>query len=204
MNIWQEIKKLFVFDFRFSMSNIPALVVLALIYPAYKLLPAECGYENGLVENYQLMLLFFGCFIWVLAPKYRKLFILVALIFLVMAGREMSFGRVLFYAVPGVPNTFAPWSEVWYEPYLFPAALVYGAGCTVFFFAGKIYKQIYSLLAESRIPVWNMVLFVVLSIGTNILDRHCESMLIEEIVEFSAYTTLFMTVALYAFNPVKR
>ncbi len=204
MNWFQEIKKLFAFDFRFSLSNIPVLTLLALLYPAYKLLPPECGYENGVIENYQLMVLFFGCFFWVLVPKYRKLFILAALIYLVMAGREISFGRVWFYAVPGMPNAFYGWDQVWYEPYLLPASIVYGVICAVLFFAGKIYKELYSLLTETKIPVWNIVLFVLLSVTTHILDKHCSNYILEEGVEFAAYTALFMTTALYAFNPVKR
>ena len=204
MNIIKQIKEFIVFDFHFNLSNIPAIAVLLLLYPAVMLLPERCGYENELIENYQLLIVFFGCFLWTLTPRYRHLFIFAALIFFTMALREVNTGRALFYAVPGKPNEFYSWDHIWYAPYRLPAGIIYAAVCTVYFFAAKIYRQIFELLAATRIPVWNILIFVVCWAGADILDKFCDNLILEEGVELAAYVSLLMTVCLYAFNPVKR
>ena len=89
-------------------------------------------------------------------------------------------------------------------PYRLPAGIIYGIGCAVFFFAGKVYKELGDLLAATRIPVWNVVLFLILTVASDLLDKFCPSMILEEGVELAAYVVLFMTLCLYAFNPIRR
>ena len=204
MGIIQKIKTFIAFDFHLSSSTVPALVVLILLYPAVLLLPEKCGYENELIENTQLMIIFFSCFIWCIVPEKRNLFIFAALIMFTLALREVNTGRTLFYAVPGEVNAFYGWDKVWYAPYRLPAGIIYGIGCAVFFFAGKVYKELGDLLAATRIPVWNVVLFLILTVASDLLDKFCRSLILEEGVELAAYVVLFMTLCLYAFNPIRR
>lgn len=202
--IIQNIRKLIAFDFHFNLSCVPVIAVLLLLYPAVMLLPERCGYENELIENTQLVVIFFGCFIWCLVPERRKLFLLVALIYFALAVREVSSGRVLFYAIPGSPNEFYGWDKVWYAPYRLPAGIIYGGICAALFFFGKVYKEIASLLERTKIPVINLILLAVLLLASDLLDKFCSSLILEEGVELAAYVTLLMTTCLYAFAPVRR
>ncbi|MBE6390012.1 MAG: hypothetical protein E7043_07575 [Lentisphaerae bacterium] len=202
-DIIKKVRSFITLDFHFNLSNIPVLVVLLLLYPAVLLLPEKCGYENELIENYQLMILFFGCFLWTLVPKYRHLFIFAALIFFAMALREVNTGRALFYAVPGKPNEFYGWDHVWYAPYRLPAGIIFALICAVYFFTAKIYRQIFDLLETTKIPVWNIVLILICWIGADVLDKVCDNLILEEGVELAAYVAIFMTSVLYAFAPIK-
>ena len=47
------------FDFNFYKSAILPLLVLLAVIPCVKFLPVEYGYENGLLENLQMLTLLF-------------------------------------------------------------------------------------------------------------------------------------------------
>ena len=204
MNCWNEIKKWIAFDWKPHASCIPALVILLLLWPAVQFLPERCGYENELIENFQMFILFFCCFIWTLQKEYRKLFVFAALIFFFMMCREVNFGRALFFPDPVIPNKFLRWNKIWYAPYVGPGIALYGAICVIFFFAGKVYKQALALLASTRIPVWNVVSILVYWFGAALLDKTCDNLILEEGVELAAYVAIFATVCCYAFAPSKR
>lgn len=204
MDITGKIKDLLAFDFHFNLSNIPALIVLLLLYPAVLLLPEEAGYENGLIENYQLLILLAGCFIWTIIPEYRHLFVMVGVIFFAMAVREVNSGRALFYAIPGRPNAFYSWDHIWYAPYRTPAVLLAVLICAVYFFKAKIYREIEKLLSCTAIPVWNLLICGMCFIASAVLDKACNDLILEETVELAAYISLFMIACVYAFNPCVR
>lgn len=204
MNYWNEIKKLIAFDFKPYSSCIPTLVILFLLWPAAVYLPERCGYENELIENFQMFILFFCCFLWTFQKKYRKLFVFAALIFFFMMCREVNFGRALFYPHPDIPNKFLRWEHIWYAPYVGPGIAVYGIGCALFFFAGKVYKQALELLASTRIPVWHVVSILICWAGAAVLDKLSDNLILEEGIELGAYIAIFATACHYAFTPSKR
>ena len=204
MKVVDILKKFIAFDFKPHAGNIPLLVVLALLCPAAAMLPERCGYENELIENFQMLILFFCCFLWTLQKEYRKLFFFAALIFFFMMCREVNFGRCLFYPDPVVPNKFLRWNKIWYAPYVGPAIALYGTGCVIFFFAGKVYKQMFSLLASTRIPVWHVVSVLACAVGSAVLDKVSHNLILEEGVELAMYVAIFATASHYAFAPSKR
>lgn len=204
MNILTEIRKFIAFDFKFHASCIPVFVILLLLWPAAVYLPERCGYENELIENFQMFILFFCCYLWTLQKKYRKLFVFAALIFFFMMCREVNFGRALFFPDPVIPNKFLRWNKIWYAPYVGPGIAIYGMICVIFFFVGKVYKQVFELLTTTRIPVWHIVSILICWAGAAVLDKVCDNLILEEGVELGAYVAIFATACHYAFMPSER
>lgn len=199
----KEQKKLTAFDFKPYGSCI-AILLLLLLWPAAAMLPKKYGYQNGIFENLQMLVLFACCFLWLFQKKHRKLYIFAALIFFFMICSEMHFGRTLFYPHPSIPNKFLSWKRIWYAPYVTPGITVYCVLTAVFFFIGKVWKQFLELLTSTRIPVWHILLIIISSTGAVLLDRYTSHLVLEESIEFIAYTAIFATSYYYAFPPSVR
>ena len=76
------------------------LTALAII-PAVMFLPERCGFENGVIENIQLAVLFIGMF-FALRPKTdKKFFYFITMVLGILFIREVNCGRTIFFAIPG-------------------------------------------------------------------------------------------------------
>ena len=72
-----------------------AILVAILIMPCIMFLPKEFGYENGLLENLQLIALFIGGY-WAYRSKTdKKFFYFVIMVIGILVLREINTGRVL-------------------------------------------------------------------------------------------------------------
>lgn len=77
------------------------LFALAII-PLSAVLPAYISWENGPLEDFQVLLLISGCLISLYFYKqspqsrFRKMWLTISGLFLLLTGRELSWGRVFF------------------------------------------------------------------------------------------------------------
>ena len=70
-------------------------------------LPVEYGYENGILENLQLMALFVGAFFAFRSKIDKKFFYFVILVISILLLREVNCGRTIFFPVP-----LPAWAEI--------------------------------------------------------------------------------------------
>lgn len=93
-------ERLFYFSVN-SAKYFSILFALAII-PLSAILPASISWENGPLEDFQVLLLFSGCLIslyfYKQAPhsRFRKMWLTTSGLFLLLTGRELSWGRVFF------------------------------------------------------------------------------------------------------------
>lgn len=86
----------------FKNSIYLSIVWLILLTPLIKFLPDYLAYENSLVENTQILLLFIGMLMAAYNSKnfkniqMKRAWLSVCLGFILMIGRELSWGRVFF------------------------------------------------------------------------------------------------------------
>lgn len=85
-------------------------------------LPVSAGLENGPIEWFQVIVLVLGIpFFWYTSSKpyisenQRRLLLLSIPIWLILIGRELSWGRVFY---PIGEDEFVPLNFFWYGPYL--------------------------------------------------------------------------------------
>lgn len=77
------------------------LFALAII-PLSAALPASISWENGPLEDFQVILLFSGCLLGLYYYKqsqhsrFHKMWLTISGLFLLLTGRELSWGRVFF------------------------------------------------------------------------------------------------------------
>lgn len=191
-NMWKRA------DFRLHPAAQIALLVAAVSVPLGVWMPEWFGYENGPVENVQLLVLAFGVYFCCSARNHRPLFAVVAMLLVILALREVNCGRTLFFAKPGMINEFYKWKEI---PYGWLARVLFGGYVlltALLFFCRRLYVPMWGMLRRIPVPVWN-VLGVVLGMVLGVYgERVLYNTSVEELAELVFYVSLVGGVHLYA------
>lgn len=173
------------------------IITALLIIPAVMFLPERCGYENGVVENIQLAVLFLGMF-FALRPKVdKKFFYFIAMVLGILLIREVNCGRTIFFAIPGQENAFYSWKEIKYG---WLAHIIYGLymGLVgIYFLANKLFVTLWQKLWNIRLPFWNFVLLLV-GMVAGLYAEEAHMLVFEESAELLFYVALISFVYLYS------
>ncbi|WP_312949039.1 hypothetical protein [Agrobacterium sp.] len=180
------------------------VALLALGFPAAGILPAWAGFENGPLEVGQVVILLGGAAIalWFAIDNHTKLrwfWLAVAIVWAILAFRELSWGGVFMPPLSkGDEGPFFSSSQLWYKPYITPALIVVGLICAAFSIEGKGIYVLRFLIVTWRFPFVDILLFIVAMIvsagaeghmGLNLRDwGHMQ--ILEEMSETAAYVFL--------------
>ena len=187
------------FDFGAVFSALSALCFL----PFISVLPEKYGYENGLIENIQILVLFVG-FYWAWTAKaYKKLFTFVALVISILILREINCGRTLFFAVPGKENTFYKWKELTYGYLVHPAFGFYIVMVLFYFVKNKLFSDVIQIVKKFRFPVFSIFCFVFFVLFGLYAERKMHNLVIEEFAELFVYVFLVQMLWLYSRQKIK-
>lgn len=169
-----------------------------LIVPAIIFLPENYGFENGLIENIQLAVLFIGLLL-ALKPKTDKSFFkFVALVLGILIIREINCGRTLFFAIPGEVNAFYSWKQIKYGWLAHPIYGAYIAFVAIYFFKNKLFITLWEKIKNIKFPIWNF-LFLVLGIVLGTYAEECvHNLVLEESTELLFYVALINFIYLYS------
>ena len=99
-------------NFKVYNVTIAAIIAALAIAPCVMFLPESYGFENGVLENLQLIVLFLGFIFALMAKDNKKFFYFVAMIIAVLAIREVNCFRTVFFAIPGEINEFYTWDQI--------------------------------------------------------------------------------------------
>jgi uncharacterized membrane protein YeaQ/YmgE (transglycosylase-associated protein family) len=177
------------------------IVILSYFIGGY--LPPSWGWENSPLEWSQVLILLIGA---LLTGKWRReaksagqyhhaaFFTWVIPIWLLMAGREMSWGRV-FYPL-GIDATTGPFfisvSQLPYGPIVYP---VITAIIIIWLFVvikQRLYEIPYRLFQQKRFPVGEFLLVIFSVVVANIAEKQLHFEIMEEIVECVTYLSLIL------------
>ena len=187
-------------DFRVYSVTIIAIMSLLAIVPCVKFLPETFGYENGVIENIQMITLLVGFILCVISKARKKIFYFAALIMLLLAAREVNYGRTLFFPIPGEVNAYYSWKEIRHGWLVNPLVGLYITGTALYFIISKAYSQMLDIIKNVKLPVWNFILlFVGIGLG-EYAEKATENYVFEEISELLFYVALVGIIWLYGFN----
>ena len=188
------------FDFRFYETTWINLVVALLIVPCVMFAPAEWGYENGILENIQMVVLFAGVFFALKSKIDKKFFIFVALVLAILILREVNCGRTLFFAIPGEVNSFYSWKEIKYGYLAHPIYGTFIASVGIYFLWNKLFLNLWDKIKCVKFPTWDMS-FMILGMGLGLYaEEVVHNFVFEEITELLFYTGLIGIIYLYSHN----
>jgi hypothetical protein len=167
-------------------------------------LPLSWGWENSPLEWSQVVILSIGALLtgkWRQEAKaaeqyhHARFFTWAIPLWLLMAGREMSWGRV-FYPV-GIDAATGPFfisvSQLPYGPIVYPVIMVVIVMWLFAVIKHRLYAIPYELFQEGHFPTGEFLLVIFSFVAANIAEKHLHFEIMEEIVECVAYISLILT-----------
>jgi hypothetical protein len=183
------------------------LCLLVAIYTLYRTLPLELAGENHLLENTQAIVLGLG-FLLSLYFAYlnhhrleRKIWPVIAVVWLILCGRELNWGRV-FFALPATGSShsavYPPLQSLWYGPAVYPLIFLALAGACYGFFKSRCDRIVAQWIRQKRFPILELAIAATAIFLASQAEgdpwrwlgkRH---QLLEELLELLAYLSLFI------------
>lgn len=195
-----------------------AVLLLLSAYPLALVLPEWWSYENQPIENAQVVLLALGM---VTALVYfrsehgqgRWLGLAAAPIWLVLIGRELSWGAVFFdpTAMTDHGPLFAS-RALWYKPAVAPIVAALILACIAIVIVKRLVPLGIELAKRRRLPAISLALVAIGMITSAASEGHMGftvtadsgvAQLIEEIAELAAYLALVAS-QFFAFSDLRR
>lgn len=179
------------------------LAALAACYPASLVLPAAWAREGGLLENLQVLVLCGGCALALLMyartrpGRVAMLALWVAPVWLLLAGRELSWGRAW---LPGPATDTMAAMAPWFPPLLRSGAAVLLAALLLSAVAYRIDAPLRAAFAR-RVPWIVLVVLLAAAMGSTCAEGHMSchldsvlpsAQVFEELCELLAYLALCM------------
>ena len=185
------------FDFGFQNVVWVGILIALAIIPAVMFLPERCGFENGVIENLQLIILFIGVYFAVRPKVDKKFFYFVAMVLGILIIREINCFRTVFFAIPGEENAFYRWSEIKYGWLAHPLFGAYIAFVAIYFLKNKLFINLWEKLRDIKFPVWNFVLLLI-GIIVGLYAEETHQLVFEESAELLFYVALIGFIYLYS------
>lgn len=195
----KKIKDFVCAHFNFSVPAVTWLAIAAAlaIVPSVMFMPEKWGWENNVLENIQMIILFIGLYLSLKVDSNKKFFNFVAMVLVIIMLREVNCGRTLFFSVPGTENTFYSWKEIKYGYLAHP---IYGAYMTwvgIYFLKNKLFLTLWDIVRKIKFPFWNILLMLLgMALGTY-AEHATQNFVFEEIAELLFYVALIGIIYLY-------
>lgn len=188
------------------------LLGLALSYPAARLLPISFGWENGWLEDLQVVVLLAGAAMAAVFARdvrsggeagraARGLALALVPVWCLLAARELSWGAVLLPPV-GFAEDGPVYSSamLWYKPAVIPLAALVLAWCAWVFVRHGAYRVVLHLLRSPQFAWAELALLVLAGLLSTYAEGHLgvalpqrlmdQALVMEEWAELFAYIAL--------------
>jgi len=155
------------------------LLCLFLCYPLARMVPVDWGWENGVVENTQVVVLLsgllFACRAWLRGPKDDAAMLALSAIpiWMLLAGREMSWGAVFL-----PPLGFGPDGPIYSSKILPYRPLVPVIGGLLLLaslaigWRNGVHRHLKRIIAQRRFPWLCVVIVLGAALGSTIGEGH--------------------------------
>lgn len=191
-------------DFKFYWVSVIALAVGLSIVPMLLYLPQKYGFENGLLENIQMTVLFIILYLCLSSKVNKRFFNFASLALSLIIIREVNCGRTLFFPIPGEYHQYYSWKDL-PNPWLGKIAHgLYGSWIAIIaliFLKKKIYIDLWNMIKNIRFPFWNILFAVFAMLMGAVAEKLTNNNFIfEEGFELFFYVSLLGIVWLYSRN----
>lgn len=200
-----------------SPTTIFSLLLLVAL-PLGFLLPASWGYENGPVENTQVIVILlsgvvlYGASKWGVGSRSTKLLQLWFIpVVMLVAARELSWGRVFY---PGEHGLFLPLKALWYGKMVYPGIGIVIVCVIAGIYLQKLDEEILLWAKYGKFPIIELILIIGGFLMADIVEHHSRGIfaqqqdLFEELFELVMYCgvlSLFVNLGFYkCFQPYYR
>lgn len=180
------------------------LVALACVFLlAYA--PDTWAYENGLLENLQMILLMLGMLFCITARADKSLYLFFACILFFMMLREVNCGRMLFWSrngeffYSGLPADYLKWKEIPHGTTI--RSSIYAAIsllCVAALCRRGNFAALKKTLLHTQAPFWELILMLIAVLSSITAERLHICFVTEEVSELLLYTALASAIFRYS------
>lgn len=188
--------------------------LLAISFASAGILPAWTGFENGPIENAQVLVLLGGALLAIrfavrAQSNLRWFWMAVFPIWLVMSLRELSWGAVFLPALSiSEHGPYFSSSQLWYRSYVAPALIAVSLLVLVFFIKARGPHILKYLFATRQLPYADIGLFILAMIISAGAEGHMwlnfgdwgHMQVLEEAAELAAFVFLLSAQARVRFT----
>lgn len=182
----------------------PLFVLIVFSYYIAAYLPLNWGWENGPLEWSQVVILALGACLtsiwWQEATSTRRfhharLFAWALPLWLLMIGRELSWGRVFYQSGfnPVSGPSFASLSQLPYGKIVYPVIAFIIIAWLFAVIKYKLYAVPYELFRQRRFPKGEFILVILSFLVAYVAEKHLHNAIMEELTECVAYLSLILT-----------
>jgi hypothetical protein len=183
--------------------------LLAISFASAGILPAWTGFENGPIENAQVLILLGGAVVAMVfaadeQSTLRWFWLAVVPVWITLALRELSWGGVFMPALSvSEHGPYFSSSQLWYRPYIVPMLVAVSLLVAVFFIKAKGPHILKYLFTTRQFPYADIVLVIVAMIVSAGAEGHMglsfgdwgHMQVLEEMSETAAYVFLLSAQA---------
>ena len=180
-----------------------SIITFLSILPCVLFLPEMYAWENSLIENTQLFVIFFIFIVALNAKREKQLFNWIAMISVMLFLREINCGRVFFPINSVGSPAFKSWAEILPYPYskipntLFGLFMLYAI---FYFYKSKAYLQLWKLLKSAKIDCVNILFMMFGIVAGTLSENTIHNEMLEETTETLFYVAFGVLVYLYGYN----
>ena len=147
--------------------------------------------EDGVVENIQLLALFFAFMIACRAKNSKKMFMFFACIVLFMIMRETNLFRAYFCEKYLTSDTLCRWDAFKYGYLVSGGRSLFAIFILYYFLRYKIWKDIWRYAINAPVYVWDFIILAISVIGGTVAEFACvDNEILEECCELISYLAL--------------
>ena len=174
-------------DLKLHKENLLALIALIVSVVFIKIFNLSSIPENSFLENIQLVALLAGFFACLKTKKYKTFFTFLALVFLLMFAREISYGRV-----------FIDESQVHFNKKLCHILVgIYIGASVLYALIKKIWVDIIEIIKNIAFPFWTFLASIICVIVQIYSEGNLHNSCIEETAEFMLYSLMVALILIY-------
>ena len=191
-------------SFKFYWVSLIALLFGLAIIPALKYMPQEWGFENGILENIQMIVLFIVVFLCATAKQHKRFFHFCIFFLSILMIREVNCGRTLFFPIEGEYHKYYSWRELpwpWLGKVVHGVYGIYILIVTLLFFIKGLQYDFWKLLTKTKLPFWNILFAVFAMVMGAVAEKLTNNNFVfEEGFELFFYVSILGIVWLYSRN----
>lgn len=174
-------------DFKFYKENFLIILSLIISIVFIKIFNLETIEENTLLENLQLVALLGVFFVSIKTKNHKTFFTFLAMLFLLMFAREVSYGRV-----------FIDEEIVHFNKKLCHILVGIYIGIGVLYaLIKKIWIDVINMIKNIKFPIWTFLIAILCVLIQIISEKTLHNSCIEETVELMLYCSMVVLVLIY-------
>ena len=192
-------------DFSIQTSTLLTFLVAIVCVFLYLYAPDTWAYENGMLENLQMILLMLSLLFCITSRTDKSLYLFFAAVIFFMMLREVNCGRMLFlsrngeFFYSGLPSDYFKWKEISHGTTI--RTVIYGTVillCLLALCRKGNFTALKQTLLHTQLPFWELLFMIIAVLSSITAEKLHICFVTEEVSELLLYAALASAIFRYS------